>query len=201
LRFAKRNISKREKGLIVAGGAVTLIFVLTQYVVLPYWDSFADTAEKLEIQSKRVGSYRRVLRGQNSVRAALQAVQQQTASSETGLLTSKSDPLANAEIQGLVKGLATSKGMSFQRSDSLPVKGVSPEYSKVSTRVEITGAINQLVDFLAGFETAPKILFVEEMRISPVQMGNPKNKQVHATLMISALKQVDQGNVPPGKRS
>jgi Tfp pilus assembly protein PilO len=120
---------------------------------------------------------------------------------ETGLLTSKSDPLANAEIQGLVKALATSKGMSFQRSDSLPVKGVSPEYSKVSTRVEMTGAINQLVDFLASFETAPKILFVEEMRISPVQMGNPKNKQVHATLMVSALKQMDRSNLPPDKRS
>jgi hypothetical protein len=91
--------------------------------------------------------------------------------------------------------------MSFQRSDSLPVKGVSPEYSKVSTRVEMTGAINQLVDFLASFETAPKILFVEEMRISPVQMGNPKNKQVHATLMVSALKQMDRSNLPPDKRS
>jgi Tfp pilus assembly protein PilO len=185
----------------VAGGAAILIFLVTQFVLLPYWDSFADTNEKLEIQSKRVASYRRVLRGQDSVKAALQATRQRTVSLETGLLTSKSDPLANAEIQGLVKGLATSKGMSFQRSDSLPVKGVSPEYSKVSTRVEITGAINQLVDFLASFETAPKILFVEEMRISPVQMGNLKNKQVHATLMISALKQTDRGNLPPGKRS
>jgi Tfp pilus assembly protein PilO len=185
----------------MAGGAATLIFVLTHYVVFPYSDSFADTTEKLEVESKRVGSYRRVLRGQDSVKAALQATQQQTASLETGLLTSKGDSLANAEIQGLVKALATSKGMSFQRSDSLPVKGVSPEYSKVSTRVEMTGAINQLVDFLACFETAPKILFVEEMRISPVQMGNPKNKQVHATLMISALKQMDRGNLPSGKRS
>jgi Tfp pilus assembly protein PilO len=195
------NISKREKGVIVAGGAVTLVFLLMQYVVLPYWDSLAVTTEKIEIQSKRVSSYRRVLRGQDSVKAALQAARQQTASLETGLLTSKSDPLANAEIQGLVKDLATSKGMSFQRSDSLPVKGASPEYSKVSTRVEITGTINQLVDFLASFETAPKILFVEEMRISPVQMGNPKNKQVHATLMISALKQTDRSNLPPGRRS
>jgi len=201
LRFVKRNISKREKSLVVAGGAAILIFLLTQFVLLPYWDSFADTNEKLEIQSKRVASYRRVLRGQDSVKAALQATRQRTVSLETGLLTSKSDPLANAEIQGLVKGLATSKGMSFQRSDSLPVKGVSPEYNKVSTRVEITGAINQLVDFLACFETAPKILFVEEMRISPVQMGNLKTKQVHATLMISALKQADRGNLPPGKRS
>ena len=189
------NISKREKGVIVAGGAVTLVFLLMQYVVLPYWDSLAVTTEKIEIQSKRV------IRGQDSVKAALHAARQQTASLETGLLTSKSDPLANAEIQGLVKDLATSKGMSFQRSDSLPVKGVSPEYSKVSTRVEITGTINQLVDFLASFETAPKILFVEEMRISPVQMGNPKNKQVHATLMISALKQTDRSNLPPGRRS
>ena len=194
------NISGREKGLIAATGGAALIFVLMQYSVLPYWDSLAETSEKIDIQSKRISSYRRVLRGQDSVEAALRVAQQQTALMETGLLTNRSDALANAEIQGLVKDLAISKGMSFQRSDSLPVKSVSPEYSKVSTRVEITGAINQLVDLLAAFETAAKILFAEEMRISPVQMGNPKNKQVHATLMISALKHTDRSSLPEGKK-
>jgi len=192
-------VSAREKWLLVAAGVAVLAFLLMQQYLLPYWDSLGTTAEKIEIQSKRVTQYRRILKGQDSVKAALETVRAQASSVESGLLASRADALANAEIQGLVKDLAVSKGMTFRRSDLLPVKPVSPEYSKVSTRVEVLGAINQLVDFLVSFESSQRILFVEEMRISPIQLGNLKNKQVLATLMICGLKNVDKN--PAGKKS
>jgi len=192
-------VSAREKWLLVAAGVAVLAFLLMQQYLLPYWDSLGTTAEKIEIQSKRVTQYRRILKGQDSVKAALETVRAQASSVESGLLASRADALANAEIQGLVKDLAVSKGMTFRRSDLLPVKPVSPEYSKVSTRVEVLGAINQLVDFLVSFESSQRILFVEEMRISPIQLGNLKNKQVLATLMICGLKNVDKNAA--GKKS
>jgi Tfp pilus assembly protein PilO len=170
-----------------------------QYFVLPYWDSLGTASGKIEAQSKRVTQYRRVLQGQASVRAALEVVQGQVSQAESGLLKSRTDALANAEIQGIVKDLAVSKGMTFRRTDLLPVKVVSPEYTKVSTRIEVLGAINQLVDLLVSFESGPKILFVEEMRISPLRLGSAKDKQVLATLMVSGLKNTDK-NATDGSR-
>jgi Tfp pilus assembly protein PilO len=184
--------SKREKWFLIVAGMTILAFVLVQYLILPYWDSLGTTSEKIEILSKRVTQYRRILKGQDSVKAAVESVHTQASSMESGLLSSRTDALANAEIQGIVKVLAVSKGMTFRRSDLLPVKPVSPEYSKVSTRIEVLGAINQLVDFLVSFDSSQKILFVEEMRISPLQLGNPKNKQILATLMVSGLKNADK---------
>ncbi len=190
------KISQREKWLVSAAGATLFVFVLMQYYVLPYWDSLGGTSEKIDLESKRVMKYRRVLRGEDSVQASLGVAYKQIGLIETGLLSSKTDALANAEIQGLVKDLATSKGMTFRRSDLLPVKIVSPEYSQVSTRVELVGSMDQLVDFLVSLDSRPKILFAEEMRISPVAAGNPKNKQVMATLMVSALKAADKSTQP-----
>jgi len=185
-------VSSREKGLLVAAGVAVLAYLMMQHYILLFLYTHAATTEKIEILSKRVTQYRRILKGQDSVKSALETVRRQASSMESGLLHSRADALANAEIQGLVKDLAVSKGMTFRRSDLLPVRPVSPEYSKVSTRVEVLGAINQLVDFLVSFESSQRILFVEEMRISPVQMGNPKNKQVLATLMVSGLKNSDK---------
>jgi Tfp pilus assembly protein PilO len=192
MKMKRIVVSSREKWLLVAAGVAVLAYLMMQHYILPYWDSLGTTSEKIEILSRRVTQYRRILKGQNSVKAALETVRRQASSMESGLLNSRADALANAEIQGLVKDLAVSKGMTFRRSDLLPVKPVSPEYSKVSTRVEVLGAINQLADFLVSFESSQRILFVEEMRISPVQMGNPKNKQVLATLMVSGLKNTDK---------
>ena len=196
MNLAMVRLSKREKQLVAAAGVTILLFGAMEYSVLPYWDSLAESSEKIEIQSNRVASYRRVLGGKDSVKAALATAQKEHANIEESLLGSKTDALANAEIQGLVRELATSKGMSPHRSDVLPVKIVSLEYTKVSTRIEITGTIEQFVALLAAFETAAKILFVEELKINPVQMGNPKNKQDMATLMVSALKLSDKNGSP-----
>lgn len=195
------RISSREKLLIAAAGGAFLVFVLMRYYAFPYWDSLAEGTAKTDIYSKRLTSYRRILQGHDSVKAALEAAKQRTDTLEAGLLESKADALANAEIQGLVKDFVLSKGMDFRRADLMPVKAVSREYSKVSTRIELKGNLDQLVDFLVGCGTAPKILFVEEMRIAPVQIGNPKSKQISATLQISALKRLETSSVTQGKKS
>jgi len=196
----KFAISKREKWLLSLAAVSAVAFVLMQYLVLPYWDSLGAASEGIEAQSKRLTQYRRVLKGQASVKAALEAIHNETLQMETRLLNSRADALANAEIQGLVKDLAVSKGMTFRRTDLLPVKPVSPEYTKVSTRIEVLGAINQLVELLVSFESSQKILFVEEMRVSPLRLGNAKDKQILATLLVSGLKNIDRNSPEAGRK-
>jgi Tfp pilus assembly protein PilO len=193
-------VSARERWLLTLAAASMVAFVLIQYLILPYWDSLGTASEGIEAQSKRVTQYRRILKGQASVKAALEAVHRETFQMENGLLKSRADGLATAEIQGLVKDLAVSKGMTFRRTDLLPVKPVSPEYTKVSTRIEVLGAINQLVELLVSFESSPKILFVEEMRVSPLRLGNTKDKQVLATLLVSGLKNIERNSPDSGRK-
>jgi hypothetical protein len=195
-----RQTSSREKWLVGAAAATAVVFVLMKYWILPYWDSLQEISERIEIASKRVLNYRKLLLGQPTVRAALETARGETVTLESRLLTSKTDSLAIAEIQGVVKEIINSKGMTLRRSDLLPVKTVSPEYAKVSTRIETTGGIDQIVNLLLGFEGSPKALFAEEVRITPVQFGNPRNKQVLVSMTVSALKFVEQGNsVQPRK--
>ena len=189
MKFAR--LSTREKWLIGAAETVTVFVVLMASMVLPRWDSMSKSGGSMDVLAKRVTNYRRILRGQTTVEAALGSAQKLAASWEARLLVSKADALAIAELQGLVKDLVVKQNMSFRRSDLLPVKMVSAEYSKVSTRIEIEGTIDQFVNLLLSFETGPRILFGEESRVSPLQVTNPKNRRVLVTLTVSALKFVD----------
>jgi Tfp pilus assembly protein PilO len=187
--------------LIAAAGLTVVLFVVAKWLVFPFLDSVTDLSTTIDSQTKRMVNYRRVLLGTDSVRAALEAAQKQTAVMESGLLSGRTGALANAELQGLVKEMAMGKGLSLRRSDSAPSKAVSPEYEKVSIRVEFQGNIDQLVGLLAAMETSPRILFLEEIRVTPISFGNPKNKQVNSTLTISSIKYLDTGGTSVGPRS
>jgi Tfp pilus assembly protein PilO len=185
------RLSQREKWLVLAAAAAVIVFFLADSYLLPYWDSLGESREKIQVDTRRVASYRSVLHGQDSVKAALEAVKQRTHFIEEGLLKSETDALATAEMQGIMKQMVLAKGLTLRRTDLQPVKIVSSDYSRVSTRVELAGAADQFVSLLAAMETAENILAVEEIRISPAQAGGTKDKNLVATLVVSALKRIE----------
>jgi Tfp pilus assembly protein PilO len=185
------RLSPREKWLVLAAVGAVVVFFLADSYLLPYWDSLGESREKIQVDARRVASYRRVLHGQDSVKAALEAVKQKTHSIEEGLLKSETDALATAEMQGIVKQMVLAKGLTLRRTDLQPVKSISSDYSRVSTRVELAGASDQLVSLLAAMETSENILAVEEIRISPAESGGTKNKNLVVNLVVSALKRIE----------
>ena len=193
--------SSREKWLVLAAVAAVVVFFLADSYLLPYWDSLEASRDKIEIDARRVASYRRVLHGQDSVKAALEAVKQRTHAIEAGLLKSEPDALATAEMQGIVKQMVLAKGLTLRRTDLQPVKSISSDYSRVSTHVEIAGPADQFVSLLAAMETSENILAVEEIRITPAETAGTKNKNLIVNLVVSALKRIEPAAVTGAKNS
>jgi Tfp pilus assembly protein PilO len=195
------RLSQREKWMVLAAVSAVIVFFLADSYLLPYWDSFGESREKIQVDARRMASYRRVLHGQDSVKSALEAVKQRTHSIEQGLLKSETDALATAEMQGIVKQMVLAKGLTLRRTDLQPVKSISSDYSRVSTRVELAGAADQLVSLLAAMETSENILAVEELRISPAESGGTKNKNLVVNLVVSALKRIEPASKGGDKNS
>ncbi len=196
----KLSLSKRDRKLIVSAAAAVILYLLLNHWLLPLYDSLAEAREKIALQEKRITNYRRILGGKNSVKDAMAASQQLLGHLETGLLTGQSDALASAEIQGLVKNLVISKGMTFRRSDALPVSSLSPEYSRVPARVEITGSIEQFLDLMTAFANGPRHLLVEEMKITPASIGNPRVKSILLNLTVSGIRKAEPVHSVSGKK-
>ena len=190
MKFGVR-LSVREKWLVLGAVAAVIVFVMAKFYLFPYWDTMSEANEKIQVDSRRVANYRRVLHGQDSVKSALEAAKRNMQSIEEGLLKNESDALATAEMQGLLKQIVLAKGLMLRRADLQPVKSISADYSKVSTRVELVGAADQLVNLLVGMQTSERILAVEEVRLTPAEAGGIKNKNLVINLVVSALKRID----------
>ena len=182
------RLSRREKTLLVWGGLIVVLVLLLELLLLPFWDSLADTRANAEFQARRVRNYRRMLQQQDRTRSELDRLRRRTEALEQGLLDSPGDALAGAEIQGLVRDIAAAQGLTVTNSDLAPVQKIGPRYSKISTRINLSGGIHQWVDFVDAMGSGPKILFVEDLRIVLVRANDPKNKDIRVTLSVSALK-------------
>ena len=158
------------------------------WLVLPVWDSLGETRANAEFQARRVRNYRRVLQRHDRTRSELDQLQRRTQSLEQGLLDSPGDALAGAEIQGLVRDIAAAQGLTIRNSDLLPGGGDQPPLQQGLHPHQPERGIHQWVDFVDAMGTGPKILFVEDLRISPVRPNDPKNKDIRVTLAVSALK-------------
>jgi len=186
-----RRLSERDKTLLRLTAVAVCLYLLLDLILLPYWDVLGETRSKTKIQAKRFRNYHKILQREGSMVEEGESLHRQIKSLEQGLLDSPGDALAGAEIQGLVKDIAMVHGLTIQNSDLLPVKRISSDYSKVSTRVSLTGAINQFVDLMVSMGSGPKILFVEDLQINPTHINAPKKKDIKVRLAISALKQAE----------
>ena len=193
------QMSPREKKLLAGAVAVSVVYVVCTMLLFPYWDELAEASANVDAQTKRVLNYQKILLTQDTLRTALQEARKQLSEGEKGFLVNKSDSLASAEFQGLLRQLSGAQSLNVVRTEVLPVKPVNREYGKVAARLEVSGPLDRLVAFLASLSAGERILFVEEMRISPTSFNIPKKKDVRVTLTVSAMKFLEPVVAPPRK--
>ena len=187
------RLSPRERRLLGWVGVALALYLLLDFAILPWWDTLGESRDAAAIQARRVRNYRRILQQQDRTRSELARLRRRTESLEQGLLDSAGDALAGAEIQGLVRDIAAAQGLTIQNSDLAPVEPLGPRYSKVSTRVGLQGGIRQFVDFMAAMGSGPRILFVEDLRIAPVRLNRPDDKDIRVTLAVAGIKPIEPG--------
>ncbi len=182
------KVSQREKRLLWITGLAVLLYLPVDLVILPWWNSRSEEAEKTRIQEKRLVNYQRILKDNGAFEDEFPRIRQQVADLEKELLDSDSNSLAGAEIQGLVRNMAIATGLVVHSTDLLAGQKVSDHYTKISTRILLRGSIDHLVSFLVALETGPKLLFLEDVQIDPTHQNVPKEKNIRATLTLSGLK-------------
>jgi len=193
------QVSPREKALLAAAVAAAAIYVLCTMLLFPYWDALTEASAMIDAQTKRVVNYRKILLTQNRIRTSLQDAREQVSEAEKGLLANKSDTLASAEFQGVLRQLSAAQSLNVVRTEVLPVKPMNQEYGKLAARLEVSGSLDRFVAFLASLNASERILFVEELRISPTSFNIPKKKDVRVTLTVCAMKFLEPAVVSPRK--
>ncbi|WP_240342378.1 type II secretion system protein GspM [Methylococcus sp. EFPC2] len=140
-------------------------------VVLPLHSltaSYADSIEELEF---RLAKLRKLAAGKEAWTARLEEIRQQ-GQQEERFFARDTTALASADLQTLIKQTVTDAGGELISTQVIPERK-EEQFSRVAVKVRMTGSTPVLRQVLHAFEANTPILFVENLNIRPIRVGQP----------------------------
>ena len=178
------KISTRDKRVLI-GGAVIAGLVLLFYVGT--WIVPGREGLSTEVQTKKRTLLREkeMLIREAGFKARIEEYRQRLKQDLTRCLPGENSALAGAELQKVLKDLADQNGVEIIRSDVQREQKLDSDVVKVSVNIETQCTLEQLVKFLAAVENYPKLLAIDELRITSFKMQ--KRWEIRPGLTVSGF--------------
>jgi len=177
------KLQAREKKLVFGALSAALLFVVVQYFVLPAWDRAEGGSGSLFQAQKELRSSRELL-------AAKQLKEQEAAlrarldEQNSRLLMASDANQAGAQFQTSLAAAASQQQLGLVRSEFLTPAVVGQKYLRIPVRLELTGRISQITQFLAAITTSNQFVSIEELELNS---SGDKEKKIHCGLVVAAL--------------
>lgn len=165
-------LSKRDKRVLVFGGAVAAGILLVAYVVLPLIDVLAGVEAELDQKERALIQRVRALRSEPVLRGELAWVSDQRRRLESFLLDSREVSLAQNELETIVRSLAEQNGLVISRSTPLQGSTIGDRYAKVTLQLNLDGGMAELAAFLDALSRHPKYLVIDDFFMTTFRRRN-----------------------------
>lgn len=185
-----------KRALIFLSIAVVLLIVITcdQLSFNPFASSSGSLNEELELKKNLFVKYNAVIGKRELYEKQLLELKDRYSSLDTRFIKSKTEDLAQAQLQDYVKGVARKSGLIISRSSAKNVEILNddPQLLLVYARVEIKeiDKIKKLQKFLYNIEyNNKKLIFVDDLKIK--SKGFTTTKGVSAVIKLFAVARLE----------
>jgi len=189
-----QQLNKRT--LIFLSIAVVLLFVIVcdQLSFNPFNSSSGNLNEELALKKSLFVKYNGVISKRELYEKQLLELKDTYSSLDTKFIKSKTEDLAQAQLQDFVKGVARKSGLIISRSSAQNVEILNdePPLLLVYARVEIKeiDKIKKLQKFLYNIEyNNQKLIFVDDLKIKST--GFTTTKGVSAIIKLFAIAKLE----------
>ena len=189
-----QQLNKRT--LIFLSIAVVLLFVIVcdQLSFNPLNSSSGNLNEELALKKSLFVKYNSVISKRGLYEKQLLELKDTYSSLDTKFIKSKTEDLAQAQLQDFVKGVARKSGLIISRSSAQNVEILNdePPLLLVYARVEIKeiDKIKKLQKFLYNIEyNNQKLIFVDDLKIKST--GFTTTKGVSAIIKLFAIAKLE----------
>jgi type II secretory pathway component PulM len=171
---------------LVGGGLLLILFYLV--VVSPLLSLEDSWSQDLVNRNKLLSKYQSLLKSKNQVKAANKAMKAALARTEAKFLSGSNPAVASAELQEILKNLATEQGIQMTSAKVLPPREAGV-YLEVPVQAELTATINQLVTLLYHLEHHKKLLFIPDLDINAPRSvkGDKKDIPLQISMVVSGV--------------
>lgn len=168
-------IAGRLLALAILAGLCALVWLGLALPLLDRFAGYRDTVVQAEEQLPR-------LRGIAAMTPLLQAELvriERDPSARTRQLSGGGDALAAADLQNRLGRIAAANGIVLRSTQILPAQD-EEGFRRIAVRVALEGGAPALLKILHGLETAPTLLFIDNLEIRARSGGRVRRKAKNA---------------------
>lgn len=177
------KLQPREKSFLIVALASAVVFVLVEFVVLPRWDRAGSESGSLFQVQKELRASRELV-ATKQLREQVAALHSHLDEQNHRLLSAADPNQAGAQFLTWLTAGASQQQLGFVRSEFLAPVPVGEKYMRIPVRLELTGRITQITEFLASITSSDRLVSIDELDVA----GNgDKEKKIHCALVASAL--------------
>jgi type II secretory pathway component PulM len=160
-----RRLDRRERVVVAAGAAVSVVALLVTFVVLPEYDRWAQREAAIGLRAEQLARLQAVLSEEEATRARLAELQLEQRAAERRLLAGTTAAVARSNLQLLLNRYAAQSGMEVQRVDAVGQSAGEGPLQTIPASLTVLGDIRGLVDLLLLVQQGEELLTVDDMRV------------------------------------
>ncbi len=194
IRQSLKQLNKRTLIFLSIAIVLLIVIICDKLSFNPFNNSSGSLNDELSLKKELFIKYNKVISRKELYEKQLIRLKNTYSSLETKFIQSKTEDLAQAQLQDYVKGVARKSGLIISRSSAQNVEILNeePQLLLVYARVEIKeiDRIMKLQKFLYNIEyNNQKMIFVDDLKIKST--GFSTTKGVSAIIKLFAIAKLE----------
>jgi len=178
------NVSKRDKRFVTVGAAALLLFLVVNYIIVPFIESEGEIRDGTEQKEVTLEKFEKIIAGRAEVEKQLAQVKKKQSQLNAKLLTGSTPSLAAAEMQKMLEKISAAHDLELK---SVKVQDGEKQGDLLTIPLEIRlqTDLDRTRKFLADIEKNQKYLVVPSLKISVQNQRDPK--EVIVTMVVTGF--------------
>ena len=170
-----RNLSRREKAIVVGGAALSAAALLGVYVVAPLASRWTNREAEIQLRAEQAARLKSLIDQEDAIRGAVDVLREERSFAGRRLLEGNTPAVAASGLQQLINRYAQESRVSLDRVDVAGDLGSEPaELLAIPAQLAGRADIYGLVDLLFYLQQGEKLLVIDDLRVGTTRAIGPQ---------------------------
>ncbi len=169
-----RNLSRREKAIVVGGAALSAAALVGVYLVAPLSSRWTEREADIQLRAEQVARLKSLIDQEDAIRTAAETLHEERMFAGRRLLEGNTAAVAASGLQQLINRYAEESSVSLDRVDVAGDLATEPgELLAIPARLAGRADVYGLVDLLFYLQQGEKLLVIDDLRVSTTRATGP----------------------------
>jgi type II secretory pathway component PulM len=170
-----RNLSRREKAIVVGGAAVSVVALLGVYLVAPLTSRWTGREAEIQLRAEQLARLKSLIDQEDAIRSAVDELREERRYAGRRLLEGNTAAVAASGLQQLINRYAEESRVPLDRVDVAgDLESEPTELLAIPARLAGRADIYGLVDLLFYLQQGEKLLVIDDLRVGTTRAVGPQ---------------------------